>query len=126
VLRKFGPKREEVAGDWTIIKELHNLYASPDSVRVIKSSRRRWAGYVVLVEEVRNAYKLLVRKPNGKKPLGRPRRRWEDNIRMDLREIVWKFSDWMHLAQDRDQWQTLVYTVMNIRIPSKAGNFLTS
>jgi hypothetical protein len=69
------------------------------------------------MEEMRNAYLILVRKPEGKRPLGRPRRRYEDNIRMDLREIGWEGVDWIHLAQDRNQCQALVNTVMNLRIP---------
>jgi hypothetical protein len=67
--------------------------------------------------ETRNAYRILVGKPEGKRPLGRPTRRWKDNIKMDLREIGWESMDWMHLAQDRDQWRALVNTVMNLRVP---------
>jgi hypothetical protein len=67
--------------------------------------------------EKRNAYRILVGKPEGKRPLGRPRRRWEDSIRMDLREIGWGGMDWIELAQDRDQWRALVNTVMNLRVP---------
>jgi hypothetical protein len=76
--------------------------------------------------EMRNAYSILVRKPKGKRPLGRPRCKWEDNIRMDLREIGWECVDWIHLAQDKDLWRTLVNTVMNLRVPYKAGSFWTS
>jgi hypothetical protein len=77
----------------------------------------RWTGHVARTEEKRNAYRILVGKPEGKRPLGRPRRRWEDNIKMDLREIGWGGTDWIDLAQDRDQWRALVNTVMNIRVP---------
>jgi hypothetical protein len=83
---------------------------------MIKSRRIRWAGYVAKMGEKRNAYRILVGKPEGKKPLGRPRRRWENNIKMDLREIGWGGMDWIDLAQDRDQWRALVNTVMNLRV----------
>jgi hypothetical protein len=77
-----------------------------------------WAGHVARNGEKKNAYEILVGKPERKRPLGRPRRRWEDNIRMDLREIGWKrVVDWLHLAQDRDQWRAVVNTVMNLRVP---------
>jgi hypothetical protein len=76
--------------------------------------------------EKRNAYRILIGKPEGKKPLGRPRRRWEDNIRMDLREIGWGGMDWIDLPQDRDQWRALVNTVMNLRVPENVGKFLSS
>jgi hypothetical protein len=78
------------------------------------------------VGEIRNAYNILIGKPKGKRLHGRHRRRWEGNIRMDLREIEWGGVDWMHLAQDRDQRQALVNTVMNLWVPQTAGNFLTS
>jgi hypothetical protein len=84
---------------------------------MIKSRRMRWAGYVARMEEKRNAYRILVGKPEGKRPLGRRRRRCEDNIRMGLREIGWGGMDWIDLAQDRDQWRALVNTVMNLRVP---------
>jgi hypothetical protein len=77
----------------------------------------RWTGHVARLGENRNAYRILGRKPEGKRPLGRPRRRLVDNIKMDLREIRWDGMDWIDLAQDRDQWRTLVNTVMNIRVP---------
>jgi hypothetical protein len=84
-------------------EELHNLYSSPDIIRMIKSMRMRWAGHVAGTGETRNAYRILVGKPEGKRPLGRPRRRWVYNIKMDLREIGWDGMDWIELAQDRDQ-----------------------
>jgi hypothetical protein len=78
----------------------------------MKSRRLRWAGHVARIGERRGAYRVLVGKPEGRRPLGRPRRRWEDNIKMDLRE-GWEGADWIDLAQDRDRWRALVYTVMN-------------
>jgi hypothetical protein len=83
---------------------------------MIKARRMRWAGHVARMGEKRNAYRILVGKPAGKRPLGRPRRRWVDNIKMDLREIGWDRMDWIDLAQDRDQWRALVNTVMNLRV----------
>jgi hypothetical protein len=80
---------------------------------MIKSRMMRWAGHVARMEEKRNAYRILIGKPEGKRPIGRPRRRWVDNIKIDLREIGWNGMDWMNLDQDRDQWTTLVSTVMN-------------
>jgi hypothetical protein len=95
VLRRiFGPKRDEVTREWRKLhnEELHNLYSSPDIIRQVKSRRMRWTGHVARMREERQVYKVLVGKPEAKRPLGRPRRRWEDGIRMDLREIglgVW-------------------------------------
>jgi hypothetical protein len=98
-----------IMGDWRKLhnEELHNLYSSPNIIRMIKSRRMRWAGHVPRMGETRNAYRILVGKPEGKRPLGRPRRRW----------VVWDDMDWIKLAQDRDQWRTLVNTVMNLRVP---------
>jgi hypothetical protein len=115
VLRRiFGPKRDEVTGGW---RKLQNLYSSPSIIRIIKSRRMRWAGRVVRMGQKRNAYRILVGKPEGKRPPGRPRRRWVDYITMVLREIRWDGMDWIDVAQDRDQWSALVYTVMNLRVP---------
>ena len=86
----------------------------------------RWAGHVARMGEERGAYKVLVGKPEGKRPLGRPRRRWVDNVRMDLQEVGCGYVDWIGLAQDRDRWRTLVSAVMNLRVPWNAGSFLTS
>jgi hypothetical protein len=119
VLRRiFGPKRDEVTGEWRRLhnKELYALY-SPNIIRVIKSRRLRWAGHVARMGERRGAYRALVGKPEGRRPLGRPRHRWEDNIKMDLREVACGGSDWVDLAQDRNRWRALVYTVMNLRVP---------
>jgi hypothetical protein len=118
VLRIFGPKRDEVTGEWRKFhnEELHILYSSPNIIRQIKSRRIRWAGHVARMGEERNVYRVLMGKPEGKRPLGRPRRRWEDEIRMDLREIGWGGVDWIQLSQDRDRWRALVNTVMNLRV----------
>ena len=86
-------------------------------MRVIKSRRMRWAGHVALMGEEREVYRVLVGKPEGKIPLGRPRRRWVDNIRMDLQEVGCGYMDWIGLAQDRDRWRTFVSAVMNLRVP---------
>ena len=120
VLRRiFGPRREEVTGEWrrSHNEELNDLYSSPNIVRVIKSRRMRWAGHVARMGEERGVYRVLLGKPEGRRPLGRPRRRWVDNIRMDLQEVVCRFMDWIWLAQDRDRWRTLVSAVMNLRVP---------
>jgi hypothetical protein len=113
VLRRiFGPKRDEVKGEWRKLhnEELHNLYSSPDNIRQIKSRQMRWAGHGARVEEERKVYKVLVGKPKGKRPLRRPRHRWEDGIRMDLRQIGWGGGvDWIQMAQDRDWWQAVVW-----------------
>jgi hypothetical protein len=100
------PKRDEVIEGWRKLhnEELHGLYSSPAIVRVIKARRTRWTGHVARMEEVRGAYNNLVGRPEGRRPLGRPRRRWED-------------VDWIHSARDRDTWRALVNTVMNLRVP---------
>ncbi|KAJ4427815.1 hypothetical protein ANN_25504 [Periplaneta americana] len=120
VLRKiFGAKRDEVTGEWRKLHntELHALYSSPDIIRNLKSRRLRWAGHVARMGESRNAYRVLVGRPEGKRPLGRPRRRWEDNIKMDLREVGYDDRDWINLAQDRNQWRAYVRAEMNLRVP---------
>jgi hypothetical protein len=108
-----------VTGDWRKLynEELQNLYSSPNIIRMIKSRRMRWAGHVTRMGKKRNAYKLLVGKLEGKRPLGRPRRRWVDNIKIDLREIGWDGMNWIDLAQYRHQWRVLVNTAMNLRVP---------
>ena len=116
--RIFGPKRDGVTREWRKLhEELNDLYSSPNIVRVIKSRRMRWAGHVARMEEGTGVHKVLVGKPELKKPLGRPRRRWEDNIKTDLQEVERGYGDWMELAQDRDRWRALVSTVMNFRVP---------
>jgi hypothetical protein len=93
------------------------LYSSPNTVRMIKSRRMRLTGHIARMGSKKNAYRIFVGKPEGKRPLGRPRRRWVDNIKRDLREIVRDGMDWFELDQDRDQWRALVSTVINFRIP---------
>jgi hypothetical protein len=120
VLRRiFGPKRDEVTGGWRKLhnEELHGLHSSPSIVRVNKARRVRWAGHVARMGEVRGAYNILIGRPEGRRPLGRPRRRWEDNIKIDLREMGFGDVDWIHWAQDRDRWRALVSMVMNLRVP---------
>jgi hypothetical protein len=118
VLRIFGPKREE-DGSWKKLHndELHSLYSSPNIVREIKSRRMRWVGQVARMGEGRGVYRVLVGSPEGKRPLGRPGRRWEDNIKLDVREIGIDGANWIQLAQDRVQWRAFVNTVMNLRVP---------
>jgi hypothetical protein len=122
VLRRiFGPKRDEVTGEWRKLhnEELHILYSSQNIIRQIKSRRMRCVGHVAHIGEERrgeekNVYRVLMGKPEGKRPLGRPRCRWENGIRMDLREIGWGSVDWIQLAKDRDWWWAYVNTVMNL------------
>jgi hypothetical protein len=106
--------------------ELHNLHSSPNIVRVIKSRRVRWAGHVARMEEGRGVYRVLVGRTEGKRPLGRRRRRWEGNIKLDLREIGIDGANWIQLTQHRVQWRAFVNTVMNLRFHRKAGYFLIS
>jgi hypothetical protein len=120
VLRRiFGPKRDDVTGDWRKLHNegLHNLYSSPNIIRIIKSRSMKWAGHLARMGETRNAYRILVGMPEAKGTLGRPKRMWVDNIKMDIRERAWGGMDWIDLAQDRDQWRALVSTVMNLRVP---------
>jgi hypothetical protein len=120
VLRRvFGPKRDEVTGEW---RKLHNeepndLYSLPSIVRVVKSRRMRWAGHVARMGKDGGVHRVLVGKSEGKRPLVRPRRRWEDCIKMDLQEVGGRRGDWMELAQDRDRWRALVGTVRDFRVP---------
>jgi hypothetical protein len=116
--RIFGPKREE-DGSWRNFHndELHNLYFSPNIVRVIKSRRMRWAAHVARMEEGRDICRILDGRPEGKRRLGGPRRRWEYNIKMDLREIGIGGTNWIRLAQNRVLWRAFVNTVMNLRVP---------
>jgi hypothetical protein len=109
---------DEVTGEWRKVhsKELHNLYSSPDIIRQVKSRRMMWAGYVARMGEERRVYIVLVGKPEGKRPLGRPRRRCEDGIKMVLREIGLGCVDWIRLAQDRDRWRAVVSAVMNLQV----------
>jgi hypothetical protein len=120
VLRRiFRPKRDEMTGERRKLhnEELRELYSSPSIIRIIKSRRMSWAGHVSRMGEERNAYRLLVGKPEGKRLLGRPRRRWMDTIRMDLGEVGWGNVDWIGLAKDRNRWRALVNSVFNLRVP---------
>ena len=122
VLRRvFGPKRDEVTGEWRKVhnEELNDLYSLPNIVRVVKSRRMRWAGHVARMGEDRGVHRMLVGKPEGKRPLGRPRRRWEDNIKMDLQEVGGGREDWMELAGTCGYGEGLSGSI-------NAGNFLTS
>ena len=110
----LGPTVRIMSG-FLILKA--TLYSSPNIVWVIKSRRLRWAGHVARMEEERGVHKVLVGKPEGKRPVGTPRRRWEDNIKMDLQEVGRGCGDWMELAKDRDRWRALVSTGMNFRVP---------
>jgi hypothetical protein len=120
VLRRIiGPKRDEATGEWRRLhnEELNGLYSSPNIIRVIKSRRMRWAGHVARMGEKRGAYRILVGRLEGRRPLGRPTRRWEDNIKMDLQDVGWVGMHWIELAQDTDRWRALVNAVMNLRVP---------
>jgi hypothetical protein len=119
VLRRvFGSKRDEVTGEWgQLHEELNDLYSSPNIVRVVKSRRMRWAGHVARMGVERWVQSVLVGKPEGKRPLGRPRRRWEDNIKMDFEKVGGGCRDSMELAQDRDRWRALVSRVKKLRVP---------
>jgi len=113
-----GAKRDEVTGEWRKLhsEELNDLHCSPNIVRVIKSRRMRWEGHVARMGERRGVYRVLVGKPEGKRPLGRPRHRWEDNIKMEIQEVGCGGMDWIELAQDRDRWRKVVTAVMNLRV----------
>ena len=116
--RIFGPKRDEVAGEWRKLheEELNDLYSSPSFVRVINTRRMRWGWHVARLGEWRSIYRILVGKPKGKRQLGKPRHRWENNIKMDLQEVGCGGVDWTELAQDRDRWRAFVNAVMNLRV----------
>ena len=117
VLRRiFGSRMTEVTGEWRKLLN-EELYSSPKIVRVIKSRKMRLAGHVERMGKRRNVYRVLVGKREGKRPLGIPRRRWGDNIKMDLQEVGYGIMDWIELAQDRDRWRALVNALMNLRVP---------
>jgi hypothetical protein len=115
-----GPKRVE---DGSCRKfhndELHNLHSSPNIVRVIKSRGMRWEGHLARMGEGRGVYRVLVGRAERKNPLGRPKRRWEDNIKMDLTETGIDWADWIRLSRDRVQWRAFVNTIMNLRVPER-------
>ena len=108
-----------MTGEWRKLHndELNDLYSLPNIVRVVKSRRMRWAGHVARMGEGRVVHRVLVGKPEGKRPLGRQRRRWKDNIKMDLQEVGGGRGDWMELAQDRERWRAHVGTVRDFRVP---------
>ena len=115
----FGPKRDEVTDELRKVhnEELNDLYPSPNIVRVIKTRRVRWAEHVARMGERRGVYRVFIGKSEGMRPLGRPRRKWEDNIKTDLLEVGCEGMDWIELAHDRDRWRTLVNAVINLRVP---------
>ena len=108
-----------MTGEWRKLhnEELNDLYSLPNIVRVVKSRQMRWVGHVARMWEDRGEHRVLVGKPDGKGPMGRPRRRWEDNIKTDLLEVGGGRGDGMELAQERDRWQALVGTVRGFRVP---------
>ena len=117
--RIFGPRRDEVTGEWRKLhnEELNDLYSSHNIVQVIKSRRMRLAGHVARMGEEMGVYRVLVWKPEGKRPLGRPRHRWVNKIRVDLQKVGCGYMDWIGRAQDRYRWWMLVSAVMNLRVP---------
>jgi len=126
--RKCGPKRAEVTGKWRKLhnEELNDLYPSPNIVWVIKSKRMRWASHVARMGQSRGVYRVLMGTSERKRPLGKPRRRWEDTNKMDLQKVGCGGVDWIELAQDREKWRVLVNAIMSLRVTYDAGNFLTS
>jgi hypothetical protein len=120
VLRRiFGLKRDEVIGVWRKVhnEELHDLYSSPSTIRIIKSKRMRWVGHQTQLGQKRNVYTLLVGKPEGKRLLRRPRCRWVNNMRTDLLELGRGGVDWIGLAQDRNKWRAFMNSLMNLQVP---------
>ena len=116
--RIFRSKRDDLTGEWRKLHkdELNYLYRSPSIVRMINSGRMGWVGHVALMGAKRGLYRVLVGKPEGKRPLGRPRHRWEDNTTMNFQEVGYGGMDWIELAQDRDRWREFVNAVMNLRV----------
>jgi hypothetical protein len=123
--RIFEPKKDKVTGECRKLHndELNDLYSSPNIIRMIKSRRMRCEGHVARMRERRGVYRG---KPEGKRPFGRPRCRWQDNIKMDLQEVGWRDMDWIYLTLDRYKWRDVVNKIMNLRVPQNAGNFLAN
>jgi hypothetical protein len=121
IRRIFGPKRDEVTGEWRKLRreELHISYSSPDIIRHIKSRTVSWVGHVACMGEERKLYTVLVGNSEGKKSFGRPGRRWEDGIRIDLRETCWGSVEWIRLAQDRGRWRSVVNMAPNLKSPRR-------
>jgi len=117
--RIVGPKRDELTGEWRNLytEELNDVYSSPNIDGVTKSKKMRWVGHVACMGERKGVDRVLVGKPEGKRLLGRPRRRWKDNIKVDLREVGCGGMNWIELVQDRDRWRALVNVVMNVGVP---------
>ena len=117
--RILGPKRDGVTREWRKLHngELNDLYFSANIVRMIKPSRMRWAGHVARLGNWSGTYRVFVAIREGRRPLGRPRHRWEDTIKMDLQAVGCGGIDWIELARDKDRWRALVNAVMNIRVP---------
>jgi hypothetical protein len=122
--RKLEPKRDEVTKKWRKLhdEELRDLYCSPSIIRTMRLRRMRWAGHVARMGwgrggEERNAYRLLMGKPEGKTLVGIPRHRWMNNIRMHLGQVGWGDVDWIGLAQDKNRWRAFVNSVLNLRVP---------
>ena len=129
VLRRiFGPRRIEVTGEWKKLhnEELNDLYSSPNTFRWIKSRRIKWPAHVARMEERRGLYSVLVEKREGKRRLGKPRHRWEYNIKMELQEVGCGVTDWIELAEDRDRWRALVSAGNEPSATIKCGKFLSS
>jgi hypothetical protein len=119
VLRRiFGLQRDEATGEWRKLhnEELHDLYSSPTIVRVIKLRIMRWAEHVAWMGEEKGMYRVLVGKPEGQRPLERPRHRWDDNIKMELQEVGCGVMDWIELAQGTYRWHAIVNVIMNLRV----------
>jgi len=121
--KTFGPKRDEVTGEWRgqHNEKLYDLYCSLNIIQVVKSRRMRWVGHVVHKGGRRAAYRVLTGSPKGRRPFGRFRHRWDDNIKMELQEVGWRDTDWNALAQDRGRWQALVHAVMNLHADGLKG-----
>ena len=117
--KKKTYKRDSVRGEWRKLhkEKLNDLYSPPNIIRVMKARRVKWAGHVARTGDSRGVYRVLVGKPEGKRPNGRSKRNWEDNIKMDLHEVGCGGMDWIELTEDSDSWRAVVNAVMNLRVP---------